>query len=119
MVSEDKLWTWLTLLVVLLFVFATFYIVIWFGAYKQAFFWKHSHRKIDDATNELLAASGPFLLIIAAALAAVWGLPTLLHIESQVRDLAFYQAAASVAIWFVAQMYWWGWVVERIRKPPE
>jgi hypothetical protein len=88
------------------------------GAYKQAFFWKHPDRSLDDAAWELLLVSVPFYGCIGVALVLIWFGPVRLGIDDPDRTLAFYQLIASVPVWLVAQIYWWGWVVERIRRPP-
>jgi len=111
--------SWLGLGGLYFFIGVAVVIVNWAGAYQQAFFWKHRDRSLDDAAKYLLFAGYPFFASIGVGLVLVWFGPAWLGFDEPDQWFLLFQAIATAAIWVGAQVYWWGWVVEHIRKPPE
>jgi hypothetical protein len=107
-----------SLALMLILAFSLVYAIFWFGAYKQAAIWKHPDRPLHDTARYLVRASVPAFLGFIAAISLIWLVPSWLQLASGDGDLKQYQVVASITVWIVSQIYWWGWVVERIRRPP-
>lgn len=94
------------------------YAVFWCSAYHQAAMWMHRDRSLHDTARYVARASVPAILALVAAISLIWLVPSWLNLESGDGELKPYQVMASITVWIVSQVYWWGWVVDRIRKPP-
>lgn len=107
-----------SLALMLTLVLSFVYIIVWVGAYHQAAMWMHRDRSLHDTARYLARASVPATLALIAAISLIWLVPSWLHFAIGDGDLKPYQVMASITVWLVGQIYWWGWVVDRIRRPP-
>ena len=107
-----------SLALMLILVLSLVYIIVWVGAYHQAAMWMHRDRSIHDAARQLFRAGVPVTMGFLASIALIWKVPSWLYLAGG-DELKPYQLAASFAVFIACQIYGWGWVVERIRKPPQ
>lgn len=90
--------------------------IMWFSVARTVWLNKHPSWRFEDAFNHVFYRGVIGLAKLAAVIATVWLLPTLVVPDAYERDMRFWQALATAAL-LLANNFFFDAIVERIRHP--